>query len=244
MRKSPEKAMILAAGLGTRLKPYTDSIPKCMVRIAGKPLLEHTLGQLRRFGVRQAVINLCHLPEAIRSYFGDGSDFGLDISYSFEPVLLGTAGGLKAAGQFFSDAFFVWYGDNLSTCRLDRLWEFHCRKRAAVTIALIRRDDPRQSGIVGVDSDQRVRRFLEKPRSHEIFSHLVSAGIFVLEPEVLRAIPGGSACDFGRDVFPALLAEDWPLFGYEMCVDERLWWVDTPRDLSRVKLEWEGKQRT
>jgi mannose-1-phosphate guanylyltransferase len=137
--------------------------------------------------------------------------------------------------DFFDAPFFVWYGDNLSTCRLDRLWEFHLKKGGVATIALHEREDPTQSGIVGLDEDERVFRFLEKPRPEQVFSHWVSAGILVLEPQALEAVPSEGAPDFGRDVFPALLNQGAALYGYRMSKDEGLWWIDTVADLQRVQ---------
>ena len=231
----PQKAMILAAGQGTRLRPLTESIPKCMVPLAGKPLLEHTILWLRKYGVMDLMINLHHLPHVVRDYFGDGQKWGVNITYSVEEQALGTAGGVKNVDWFFDGPFFVWYGDNLSTCRLDYLWEFHRAKGGVVTIALHYREDPIASGIVGLDENDRITHFLEKPRPDQVFSHWVSAGIFVLEPQVLEAIPAEGSPDFGRDIFPALLAGGQPLYGYRMSEGEDLWWIDTPEDLRRVE---------
>ncbi|MDZ7336958.1 MAG: nucleotidyltransferase family protein [candidate division KSB1 bacterium] len=239
-RPSPTKAMILAAGQGTRLRPLTERIPKCMALIGGKPILEHTIGWLRQYGVTEIVINLYHLPEVIRGYFGDGRQWGVRITYSPEVRPLGTAGGVRNAARFFDGPFFVWYGDNLSTCRLDRLWQFHQSRGGVATLALHHREDPRQSGIVDMDENERITRFLEKPRPDQVFSHLVSAGIFVLEPQVLEATATEAAQDFGRDVFPALLADGQPLYGYRLSGDESLWWIDTPEDLARVQSLWTG----
>lgn len=230
----PRRAMLLAAGRGTRLHPLTDTISKCMIPIAGKPLLEHNVRALRSYGVSDLMINLHYLPETVINYFGDGSPWDVRISYSLEPELLGTAGAVKKVEKFFDGPFFVWYGDNLSTCRLDRLWRFHRARRSVATIALYYREDPAQSGIVGLDENDRVTRFLEKPRLDQIFSQWVSAGILVLERDVLEAIPAGVS-DFGRDILPALLERDAAVFGYRMPEDEGLWWIDTARDLERVE---------
>ena len=231
----PLKAMLLAAGRGTRLHPLTDNISKCMIPIAGKPLLEHNVGVLRGYGVTDLVINLHHLPQTVMDHFGDGSGLGVRINYSVEPELLGTAGAVKKVEQFFDGPFFVWYGDNLSTCRLDRLWQLHQSRRGIATIALHYREDPARSGIVGLDEKDRVTRFLEKPRPDQVFSHWVNAGILVLEREVLGSIPEEGVADFGRDIFPALLERDSPIFGYRMAEDERLWWIDSPEDLASVE---------
>lgn len=131
-------------------------------------------------------------------------------------------------------AFLVWYGDNLS-CDLARLTKLHRTKRAVASLALSHRDNPISSGIVSLDGDNRIIRFLEKPRANEVFSHWVSAGIFVMEPVVLEFIPDWGAPDFSRDVFPALIASGQPLYGYRMSAGEQLWWVDTPEDLHRVQ---------
>lgn len=232
------KAMILAAGLGTRLRPLTERIPKCMVPVGGKPVLEHTIEWLCRYEITDLVINLYHLPNVVIDYFGNGSRWEVNITYSIEDESLGTAGGVKNVGWFFDGPFFIWYGDNLSTCNLNQLYSFHEGKEGVATIALHYREDPTASGIVGLDEDDRITRFLEKPRPDQVFSHWVSAGIFVLEPLVLEAIPAEGTPDFGRDVFPALLAAGQPLYGYRLSADEGLWWIDTPDDLERVQSMW------
>lgn len=131
--------MVLAAGRGTRLRPLTDRVPKCMVPIGGKPLLEHTIEWLRGFGVTEVIINLSHLPDVIRGHLGDGERWGVRITYSLEAEPLGTAGGVKRAAWFFDGPFFLWYGDNLSTCNLPRLYETHRAKGGRATISSRRR---------------------------------------------------------------------------------------------------------
>ncbi|HSJ59155.1 MAG TPA: nucleotidyltransferase family protein [Anaerolineae bacterium] len=231
----PTSAMILAAGAGTRLRPLTERVPKCMVPVRGKPLLEHTIEWLAQSGVTRIVINVCYLPQVVTDHFGDGSRWGVSITYSPEAEPMGTAGGVKRAAHFFDGPFFVWYGDNLSRCRLDRLYAFHHARGSAATIALHYRDDPCQSGIVGLDGQDRIVRFLEKPAPEEVFSHWINAGIYVLEPRVLDAIPAGTACDFGRDILPVLLAGGVPLCGYKLSASEGLSWIDTPEDLRRME---------
>ncbi len=235
----PAQAMMLAAGQGIRLRPLTDRIPKCMVPLGGKPLLEYGIRWLQKHGVTELAINLYYLPETVTEYFGDGQRWGVHITYSREPEPLGTAGGVKQMAPFFRGPFFVWYGDNLSTCRLDRLWEHHKSRGGAVTVALHYREDPIHGGIVGLDAQDRITRFVEKPAPGEVFSRWVNAGIYVLEPAVLDRIPAGRAVDFGRDVFPAMLAAGGALYGYRMSGSERLWWIDRAEDLQRVEREWE-----
>jgi NDP-sugar pyrophosphorylase family protein len=234
-RRMPTKAMLLAAGKGTRLRPLTDTVSKCMVVIAGKPILEHNIERLKSYGVTDIVINLHYQPESIITHFGDGSRFGVRLTYSFEPELLGTAGAVKQVAAMFDAPFFVWYGDNLSDCRLDHLWRLHVARSGVATIALHHRDDPTQSGIVELDDNDRVVRFLEKPRAEQIFSHWVSAGILVLEPRLLDAIAANEPTDFGREVFPKLLEQGEVIFGYRMAADEHLWWIDTLADYESVR---------
>ena len=234
----PVRAMMLAAGEGTRLRPLTARVPKCMVRLGGKPLLEYGIRWLRRHGITNLAINLHHLPQTVTEYFGDGARWGVHITYSFEEAPLGTAGGVKHMASFFEGPFFVWYGDNLSTCRLDRLWEHHRTHGGAATLALHHREDPTHGGIVELDGRDRITRFLEKPTASEIFSRWVNAGIYVLEPTVLDAIPAGQVVDFGRDVFPTLLTAGGALYGYRMSESEGLWWIDRPEDLHRVESLW------
>lgn len=230
--------MVLCAGEGTRLRPLTDRLPKCMVPVGGKPMLEHTLGWLARYDIIDVMINVHHLPDRIMDYFGDGRRHGVRLTYSAEGELLGTAGGIKNVAWFFDGPFVVWYGDNLSTCRLDRLAARHREVGGAATIALHYREDPTSSGIADLDEVGRITRFLEKPRPDEVFSHWVNAGILMLEPTVLDAIPAGQACDLSRDIFPALLATGKRLYGYFLSDGEGLWWIDTPEALERVRQQW------
>lgn len=229
------KAMILAAGHGTRLRPFTDGIPKCMLPIGGKPILERNIEWLRKYEVNEIIINLNYLPHTITEYFGDGSKWGVKITYSLEKEVLGTAGGVRNAVWFFDSPFILWYGDNLSHCDLERLRQFHRTKGGLASIALYHRDDVSQSGIVDLDVEDRIVRFLEKPEPDRVFSHWVNAGIYVLEPAVLDFIRSEGTADFGQDVFPAMLEREHPLYGYRMSNEEGLWWVDTPQDLSRVQ---------
>lgn len=225
--------MILAAGKGTRLRPLTERIPKPMLRIGGRPILEHNIRLLAKHGIRELVINLHHCPDVVMDYFGDGRPWDVSIIYSYEPVLLGTAGAVKKVEALFEGTFLVVYGDNLTTCEIDQLCAFHREKGGVGTVALFHRDDPTASGIVGLDENDRITRFLEKPEPHQVFSHWVNAGLLVLEPEVLRYIPPDVSCDFGRDVFPALIAAGRPLYGYRMT--EGLWWIDTLEDYQRLQ---------
>ncbi|MEM4216725.1 MAG: nucleotidyltransferase family protein [Candidatus Methanomethylicaceae archaeon] len=227
------RAMILAAGEGRRLRPLTESLPKPMITVGGRPILEHNVRLLARHGVREIVINLHHCPHVITEYFGDGHAWGVTITYSYEPILLGTAGAVKKMAPLFSDTFLVIYGDNLTTCDITKLCIFHKRKAGVGTVALFRREDTASSGIADLAEDDRITRFVEKPQPHKVFSHWVNAGLLVLEPDVLNYIPSDRPSDFGRDILPALIKAGRPLYGYRM--EDGLWWIDTLEDYWRLQ---------
>jgi NDP-sugar pyrophosphorylase family protein len=229
------KAFVLAAGESRRLRPLTSRIPKPMLQIGKRPILEHNIRWLAAYGVHDIVINLHHRPEVVRRHFGDGSRFGVSIRYSYEPTLLGTAGALKPFQDHFAETFFLLYGDNLSTCNLHRLLARHRQQHSLATIAVFRRADVASSGVVEFGPDGRVHRFVEKPKPSEVSGNWVNAGIAVLEPDVIDLIPAGVPSDFGRDVFPSLLERGEPVYAYPMT--ERLWWIDSPADYARTRSE-------
>jgi NDP-sugar pyrophosphorylase family protein len=206
------KALILAAGEGTRLGELTRDRPKPMLPLGGRPVLEHLVALLRHYGVTDIAINLHYRPEAIVQYLGDGTRFGVSITYSFEERLLGSAGAARRLDWFLSERFLVLYGDVLTDMNLLKLMEQHGARRSLATIALYRVPDPERCGIVQLDDDDRVICFVEKPAA--AIGNLANAGIYVLEPEVLRFIPSGLAFDFGHDLFPILLRMELAVYGY------------------------------
>jgi NDP-sugar pyrophosphorylase family protein len=208
------KGMILAAGEGKRLRPLTDHMPKPMLPLAGQPLLYHIITHLRDCGVTDLAINLHHLPAAVIDYFGDGSQWGVSLRYSVEDSLLGSAGGVKRLQPFFDDTFMVYYGDVYTRADLVPMIMLHRRCQVLATMALYRVPDPWNRGVVELDDQQIVTRFVEKPSRERAFSDLVNAGIYVLEPDVLEWIPAGQPWDFGHDLFPALLAAATRVAGY------------------------------
>jgi NDP-sugar pyrophosphorylase family protein len=217
------------------LRPLTDRLPKPMIEIAGRPIIEHNLERLARFGVRDVWINLHHEGDAIRKYLGDGSAYGVHITYVEERELRGTAGALNVLRGKLDATFLVVFGDNLSTCRLDRLVGEHQRHRAVATVAAFQRPDAAQSGMLVMDDGGAVARFVEKPQSGEIVSNWVNAGIIAFEPRALDYVPQDRPSDLGRDVLPAMIAAGESVRAYQMT--ERLWWIDTPADYERTTRE-------
>jgi NDP-sugar pyrophosphorylase family protein len=208
------KGMILAAGEGRRLRPLTENLPKPMLPLAGRPLLEHTITYLRDGGVTDLAINLYHLPQAVIDYFEDGSRWGVKLRYSVEERLLGSAGGVKRLHSFFDETFVVFYGDLLTWTDLQPMIDLHRRAGVLATMGLYHVPDPWNRGIVQLDEAQNIVRFVEKPARDQVFSNLANAGIYILEPEVLDWIPAEQVYDFGHDVFPNLLAENIQVAGY------------------------------
>ncbi|HEX5274838.1 MAG TPA: nucleotidyltransferase family protein [Candidatus Rubrimentiphilum sp.] len=229
------RGVILAAGEGRRLGPLTADIPKPMLPIAGRPILEHNVRLLAQHGVREIAINTHHAGGTIVKHFGDGERFGVTIRYSHEKTLLGTSGALRALRDFLSERFVVLYGDNLTTCDIGALADFHASKNADVSIAVVQRENPAASGIIAAGPDDRITRFLEKPKGGEVFSTWINTGIMICEPEILDDIPQGVS-DFGKDVLPALIEKGKRLFAYRM--NDRFAWIDSPEDYERTKASW------
>jgi mannose-1-phosphate guanylyltransferase len=228
--------MLLAAGFGTRLRPLTNHIPKCMVPVAGKPVLIRNIEWLRSQGVVDLVVNLHHFPQAVTDYLGDGSDLRVNLIYSYEPKMLGTAGALWAARRFLtSERFWVIYADNLLNCRLDRLAALHEASKATLTMGLFWREDVSTSGVVSLTDGNRIIGFKEKPAENEVLSHWVNAGLYLCESKILQLIPPKKVSDFGHNILPALLAAGEPIFGYTFGPEETLYWIDTPDDLARTE---------
>jgi mannose-1-phosphate guanylyltransferase len=205
------KAMVMAAGLGTRLRPLTYEVPKPMVPVVNRPVLQHILELLPRQGFREVIANLHWFPETIRERFGDGSSLGVDLTYSYEEELLGTAGGVRNVAEFFgSDPFLVMAGDALTDVDLVALRAAHESKGGMATLAVRRVPNVSEFGVVIACSDGRVQGFQEKPDPAEALSDLANCMIYVLEPEVFDYFPDKLAVDFALDVFPALLEHDVP----------------------------------
>ncbi|MEW6442443.1 MAG: nucleotidyltransferase family protein [bacterium] len=229
------RAMVLAAGRGERLRPYTDRVPKPMIQVDGKPLIHYTLSYLRSSGFREVVVNLHHLGHVIRDYLGDGSAWGLRILYSFERVLLGTGGGIQKAAPFLVQGpFVVMNADILVELDLREVLQFHRERQAAVTMVL--REDPEveRFGAIEIDSRGRVREFLGKLGAPGVRRRrLMFTGLHVLEPAVFAYMPSEVPAFSITDVYVAMLKAGERIFGYEM----KGFWTDlgTPERLRRLE---------
>jgi NDP-sugar pyrophosphorylase family protein len=217
------KAMILAAGEGTRLRPLTDHIPKVLVPLDGTPLLIYTISWLRSYDISELAINLCHLGGEIKGLLGDGSDYKVKITYSTEEVLLGTAGGVKKMEHFFTDTFLVVYGDLLTNFNLSAMIEFHREKEGIATVAVHNIQNMHSKGCAHLNDEYRITEFVEKPQKENIVADtLANAGVYILEPKIFEYIPDDTFSDFGYDVFPQLIASKEPIYGYILSPDEYL----------------------
>ncbi len=204
----------MAGGEGTRLRPLTSNQPKPMVPIVGKPCMEHILELLKQHGLEEVIVTVAFMPQAIRSYFGNGDTLGMSIEYSVEESPLGTAGSVRLASDRLDETFLVISGDALCDVDLTDLIRSHRERGAAVTIGLKSVENPLEFGIVVTDEERRIERFLEKPSWSQVFSDTINTGIYVLEPEVLRHIPTDRPFDFSKELFPLLLEMGRPMYGY------------------------------
>ncbi|HKP17705.1 MAG TPA: sugar phosphate nucleotidyltransferase [Gaiellaceae bacterium] len=207
------RAVVMAGGEGTRLRPLTSNQPKPMVPIVGKPCMEHIIELLRMHGFEDVIVTVAFLPQSIRSYFGTGESLGVRVEYSVEESPLGTAGSVRLAYGKLDDTVLVISGDALCDVDLTELVDFHRERRAAVTIGLKSVENPLEFGIVVTDEDGRIERFLEKPSWGQVFSDTINTGIYVLEPEVLEHVPTDRPYDFSKELFPLLLEMGRPLYG-------------------------------
>jgi len=214
MNSEPQKAMILAAGEGTRLGSLTLETPKVLLPVGGKPLLEYTLLWLKSYGISQVAINLYHLGEKVRDFLGDGSRFGINISYSLEETPLNTAGGVKRMEHFFNGTFVVICGDILTDFNLRDMIRFHQEKKAMVTLAILEVPNPWEVGVVEMNESGRILGLVEKPPRGSEVGNLGSGGIYVLEQDVLSYIPDNECSDFAYDIFPQLIKLGVPIYGY------------------------------
>ncbi len=216
------KALFLAGGFGTRLRPITDDLPEPMVPIMGKPLLERNIEGLKKHGIDEVVLSTCYKPHKIKRYFGDGSNLGIKISYISEDMPLGTAGAIKNAQDFFNDTFLVFNADILSDINISDIVRFHKEKGAVATIAATQVDNPSAYGVIEHDENGFITAFKEKPQPHESSSNLINAGVYVFEPQILDEIPSGRAVSIERETYPMLLQKGFKIAVYNRCS----YWLD------------------
>src|ERR1051325_5196027 len=222
------RAMVLAAGLGTRLRPITYEMPKPMVPVLNRPVMEHIVRLLARHGFGEAVANLHWFPEPIEGPFGDGSELGIDLSYSREEQLLGTSGGVRNAADFLGDSFLVISGDALTDIDLGAMRAFHESHDGIATLATKRVSDTSQFGVAITGADGRIQGFQEKPDPSEALSDLANCGIYMFRKEIFDFFPAPGTskaakpedpegfADWAMDVFPRLLESDVPFYSHEI----------------------------
>jgi mannose-1-phosphate guanylyltransferase/phosphomannomutase len=208
------KAVIMSGGFGTRLRPLTCNIPKPMVPMMNKPMMQHIVDLLKKLGITDIVSTLFYQPDIIREYFGDGSKFGIHMQYRKAEADYGTAGSVRNAADFLDERFIIISGDVLTDFDLSKALEFHEKKKAKATLVLTRSVNPLAFGVVITDSSGKITRFLEKPSWGEVFSDTINTGIYIIEPEILRLIPYQKDFDFSKNLFPTMLEQDMGLYGY------------------------------
>jgi mannose-1-phosphate guanylyltransferase / phosphomannomutase len=209
------RAVLMAGGSGTRLRPLTCDLPKPMVPILNRPIAEHIINLLKRHNIHEVIATLHYLPDALRDYFQDGADFGVQMTYAVEEDQpLGTAGCVKNIAELLDETFLVISGDSITDFDLTAAIEFHKQQKSKATLILTRVPNPIEFGVVITDKDGRINRFLEKPSTSEIFSDTVNTGTYILEPEVLDYLPENTESDFSSFLFPLLLAKGEPMYGY------------------------------
>ena len=204
----------MAGGEGSRLRPLTANRPKPMVPVANLPAMEHILLLLKRHGIREVVATLYYEARVIQDYFRDGQDFDMRLHYAVEDRPLGTAGSVRLAREFLDETFLVVSGDAVTNIDLNRVTQFHRSRDAAATLTLYRVANPLEYGVVVTDEEGRLLRFQEKPTWGEVLSDTINTGIYVLEPSVLDLVPEDQSFDFSNDLFPILLRDKIPMYGY------------------------------
>ncbi|WP_353662703.1 sugar phosphate nucleotidyltransferase [Hydrogenimonas sp. SS33] len=208
------KAVMMAGGFGTRIQPLTHSVPKPMLPVVNLPMMEHTLNKLVETGIDEVVILLYYKPEVIKNHFGDGSRWGVKIHYVLPDDDYGTAGAVGFGRQYLDTTFMIVSGDLVTDFDFKKIFEYHERKNAKLTITLTSVENPLQFGVVIANEEGKIEKFLEKPSWGEVFSDTINTGIYIIEPEILNYIPVGENFDFAKDLFPLLMKEGIDLMGY------------------------------
>jgi mannose-1-phosphate guanylyltransferase len=228
------QAVIMAGGEGTRLRPLTNTRPKPLLPVLGRPCIEHTVRSMVRAGVEEVFLALGYRSEDVVRALGEGDGFGARVIYAYEDQPMGTAGAVKLLEDRLDDTFLVGSGDTLTDADLSKLTDLHFRSGAVATMGLTEVERPEQFGIVGMDRAGRIERFKEKPKTEEVFSNVINAGTYVLEKEALSHIPAGTKYDFSKNLFPDLLSKGRPLYAGRLDG----YWKDigNPADLLQANL--------
>ena len=208
------KAVVMAGGEGSRLRPLTIRRPKPMVPIAGKPVMEHILNLLKRHGITEVIVTVQYLASSIEDYFGNGSQFGMRITYSREDVPLGTAGSVKNAEEQLTEPFLVISGDALTDYNLTDLVQYHHEKKSLATLLLAHVHNPLEYGVIITNEDGHISQFLEKPSWGEVFSDTINTGMYVLDPQIFTYFEKNKQFDFSQELFPMMLRKGDPIYGY------------------------------
>lgn len=226
------KAIILAGGKATRLRPLSCNTAKAMLPVLNRPFLEHLIGYLKQHNIHDIILTLGHLPEQTQSYFGDGGKFGVEITYLVEDFPLGSAGAVKNAEEFLDSSFTVFNGDIFTDFDLTAMLSLHRDRNAIATIALTPVDNPTVYGVVETDSQGKVKHFREKPSWNEVTTNMINAGVYIMEPEILNYISPEVFFTFERDVFPAAIERGQVIYGYPF----EAYWIDigTPEKYLRL----------
>ncbi|MFA5628816.1 MAG: NDP-sugar synthase [Dehalococcoidales bacterium] len=229
------KAVILSGGFGTRLRPLTVNTPKSMVPVLNTPFLDYFIKRLKAQKVTDIALAVSYLAEPIQDYFGDGSKFGVNLTYTVEKNPLGTAGAVKNAGGFIDEPTLVFNGDVFTDIDLAAMIEHHNKNKAVLTIALTPVEDPTSYGLVETDQENKITRFLEKPSADEITTNMINAGTYIIEPEVMSLIPEETNCSFERDIFPMLLRKKKNVFAFPT----DCYWMDLGRPENYFQLHYD-----
>lgn len=215
-----KRAIILAGGLGERLRPLTENTPKPLLPIKGKPTLQHTIENFAKQGVIEIILGISYHADKIKEYFKDGSELGINLRYSVEEVPLGTGGAVKKAAEGIDGSFFLSWGDNLTDIDLSEMEKIHKRNQAKLTIALTEREDVENFGVAEIEEDK-IIRFVEKPKKEEAPSRWINAGVFIIEPEILDMLPGGKS-SIEKDCFEKIVEK-----GEVFCYKHKGQWYPT-----------------
>ena len=235
-RKTPRKAVILCGGKGTRMRPFTYEMPKPMLPVNGRPLIEHLLDLFKKYGIYEIILSVGYLKEKIKDHFGDGSRFGVNIAYVEEDKPLGTAGPLRLCKDMLNETFILSNGDELKNINLqEMMYKFHRQNNALATMALTTVEDTAAYGVARL-SGSRILEFVEKPKKGKAPSNLINSGLYILEPDVIGMVPKGHV-SMEKDVFPKL-AKSGRLYGYPFSGQ----WlsVGTPDQYEIAIKNWKG----